>query len=166
MKLTTHSAEETASLGCRLGAACRGGEVILLEGDLGAGKTTLAQGLAAGLGVVSPVTSPTFIMLREYDGRVPLYHFDFYRLEGTGRAVDLEFGDYLAADGVCVIEWPSYAPEIIPPAYLRVALRVTGEETREVTLEAVGARYETLLAAAQAETATPSGARGAYGGGR
>src|SRR5690242_12161882 len=95
----TASAEETRRLGRCIGVSCRGNEVILLEGDLGSGKTTLAQGLAAGLGVAAPIISPTFIVLREYNGRLSLYHFDFYRLAGTERAVDLEFDQYLEAGG-------------------------------------------------------------------
>ena len=97
MLIKTTSPEETSQVGRLLGDVCQGGETILLEGDLGAGKTTFTQGLAAGLGVDAAVVSPTFIILREYDGRLPLYHFDFYRLEGTGRAVDLEFDEYLRA---------------------------------------------------------------------
>ena len=143
--LTTRSTEETRRVGQLLGEACRGGEVLLLEGDLGAGKTTLTQGVAAGLGVSALVISPTFILLREYEGRLPLYHFDFYRLEGTGRAVDLEFGDYLDAGGVCVVEWLSFAPELAPPAYLRVALCISGETSRTMTLEAMGRRHEELV---------------------
>ncbi len=145
MRIITHTPDETAELGRRLGEACRGGEVILLEGALGAGKTTLTQGMAAGLGVSVPVVSPTFVLLREYQGRLPLYHFDFYRLEDGDHAADLQFEDYLETDGVAVIEWPSYAAEVIPETYLRVALRDIGDDRREVVLEPVGARYEALV---------------------
>jgi tRNA threonylcarbamoyladenosine biosynthesis protein TsaE len=161
--LTTRSAEETRRVGRLLGESCRGGEVLLLEGDLGAGKTTLTQGVAAGLGVTASVISPTFILLREYEGRLPLYHFDFYRLEGTGRAVDLEFGEYLGAGGVCVIEWPAFAPEVAPPEYLRVELRISGETSRTLILEAVGRRHEELLGrleAALTPNPSPCGGRG------
>lgn len=145
MHVRTNSPEDTSAVGRRLGEACRGGEVILLEGDLGAGKTTLTQGIAAGLGVTGSVVSPTFIILREYSGRLPLYHFDFYRLEGTGRAVDLEFDEYLAAGGVCVIEWASYAPELIPDGHLLVSLRAVGPEQRELTLTATDAPSQALI---------------------
>ncbi len=145
MHVITHTPAETADLGRRLGVACRGGEVILLEGALGAGKTTLTQGLAAGLGVSAPVVSPTFVLLREYRGRLPLYHFDFYRLEDGDHAADLQFADYLETDGVAVIEWPSYAPEVISETYLRVTLRDAGDDQREVVLEPVGAYYEALV---------------------
>jgi len=145
MRIITPTPAETADLGRRLGEACCGGEVILLEGALGAGKTTLTQGLAAGLGVSAPVVSPTFVLLREYRGRLPLYHFDFYRLEGGDHAADLQFEDYLETDGVAVIEWPSYAAEVIPETYLRVALRDAGDNRREILLEPVGAYYEALV---------------------
>lgn len=145
MLIKTNAPEETGLVGRYVGAACRGGETILLEGDLGAGKTTFTQGLAEGLGVGDAVTSPTFIILREYEGRLPLYHFDFYRLEGTGRAVDLEFDEYLSAGGVCVIEWPSCAPELVPDDYLLVTLRAPGPTARELVLAASDARHQALI---------------------
>jgi len=150
MLIKTHAPEETSQVGRLLGNACRGGETILLEGDLGAGKTTLTQGLAAGLGVSAAVVSPTFIILREYEGRLPLYHFDFYRLEGTGRAVDLEFDDYLSAGGVCVVEWPSSAPELTPDDYLLLTIRTVGPAARELVLAASDARHQALIDALSA----------------
>jgi tRNA threonylcarbamoyladenosine biosynthesis protein TsaE len=144
----TSSAEETRRLGRCIGVSCRGDEVILLEGDLGSGKTTLAQGLAAGLDIAAPIVSPTFIVLREYGGRLSLYHFDFYRLAGTERAVDLEFDQYLEAGGVCVIEWPSCAPEMVPAEYLRLDLSVGGASERTIVLSSVGARHREMAAAA------------------
>ncbi len=143
---SSRSAEETTRLGRAIGAACIGGEVVLLEGELGAGKTTLTRGIAEGLGVESGVVSPTFILMREYEGRLPLYHFDFYRLEGAEREVDVEFGDYFAAGGVCVVEWPSHAPAVVPDGYLRVGLAVCGESERALSLSAVGAAHSKLLA--------------------
>lgn len=145
LQLITTSAEETHGVGVCLAECCRGGEVVLLQGELGAGKTTLAQGIAVGLGVTAPVVSPTFIVLREYEGRLPLYHFDFYRLDGAARAVDVEFDEYLSAGGVCVIEWPAHAPALIPSAYLAITLAVSGVESRDLRCEAVGARYARLL---------------------
>jgi tRNA threonylcarbamoyladenosine biosynthesis protein TsaE len=104
-----------------VGRACRGGEVILLEGPLGAGKTALAQGIAAGLGVTDAVTSPSFTILKEYAGRLALAHFDFYRVD-PARLVDVEFDDYLGAGGVCVLEWASRVPHVVPPDHLIVTL--------------------------------------------
>lgn len=155
-------------MGRRLGACCRGGEVVLLRGELGAGKTTLTQGIAEGLGVTAPVISPTFIVLREYEGRVPLYHFDFYRLENTARAEDVgvEFEEYLHVGGVCVIEWPSHAPAFIPAEYLAITLDVRGAEEREVRLEALGAGGARLRACLEgAVAAVPGELDGARGGG-
>lgn len=153
LEIITNSAAQTQALGRLIGAACQGGEVVLLRGDLGAGKTTLTQGIAAGLGVMAPVISPTFIVLREYEGRLPLYHFDFYRLEGTGRAVDLEFDDYVGGAGVCVVEWPAHAPELVPAEYLQITLEPRGEESRALRCEAVGARYVALCERVRAEAA-------------
>lgn len=153
-RIETTSPEQTARLGRLLGAACRGGEVILLQGELGAGKTTLTQGLARGLGIAAQVNSPTFIVLREYEGRLPLYHFDFYRLDHTGRAVDLEFDDYLRGDGVCVIEWPSHAPEMTPDDHLLVEIQLGGDTSRMVTLRASGPRHQALLAAVDLQFVT------------
>ncbi len=153
MLIKTTSPEETSQVGWLLGDVCQGGETILLEGDLGTGKTTFTQGLAAGLGVDAAVVSPTFIILREYDGRLPLYHFDFYRLEGTGRAVDLEFDEYLRAGGVCVIEWPSCAPELVPDDYLLVTIRPGELSTRELILAATDARHQALIDALSAALA-------------
>lgn len=133
------------ALGRRLGRAARRGDVLVLDGELGAGKTTLTQGVGAGLGVTEHIVSPTFVVLREYAGRLPLYHFDLYRFEGSVRAADLEFGDYVDGDGVTVIEWPSHAPELLPSSYLRVALRDGGDGTRTITVEAIGDANRHLL---------------------
>lgn len=109
----SHGAEQTREAGEMLGRICRGGEVILLEGPLGAGKTVFTQGVARGLGIKEPTTSPTFTILKEYNGRLALAHFDFYRVD-TARAVDVEFDDYVGATGVCVMEWASRVPHVIP----------------------------------------------------
>ena len=145
MRLTSLSPQDTAAVGRILGRACRGGELILLEGELGAGKTTLAQGIAAGLGVKASVVSPTFVLLREYQGRLPLYHFDFYRLEGTCRDVDLEFDDYLTGDGVCVVEWPRFVPGFVSRNHLQIKLTAHGPDRREIELNGVGSPQWDLL---------------------
>lgn len=147
MVITTTTPEQTRRAGRLLGQACRGGEVILLEGELGAGKTTLAQGLGAGLGIASPIISPTFVLLRVYEGRLPLYHFDFYRLAGTGRAVDLEFDDYFNAGGVCIVEWPSNGPDLDPAGYLRLTFHIRDGTNRDIVLEPSDARHADLAAA-------------------
>jgi tRNA threonylcarbamoyladenosine biosynthesis protein TsaE len=142
--------DETRRAGQALGAACRGGEVILLEGPLGAGKTALAQGIAAGLDIAQDVTSPSFTILKEYRGRLALAHFDFYRVDAQ-RAVDLEFADYLGQGGVCVVEWASRVPQVVPADYLCVELRYapvgTPPDTRLLRAWSAGPRHAALLAA-------------------
>ncbi len=121
LRWDSYGPRHTYRIGEALGRACEGGEVIVLEGPLGAGKTALAQGIAAGLGVTSVVTSPTFTILKEYQGRLALAHFDFYRVD-PARAVDLEFADYLTSQGVCVVEWASRVPHVVPPKHLLITL--------------------------------------------
>lgn len=115
MIIETHSAEETFRLGEELGRKARPGQVYCLNGDLGVGKTVLTQGFAAGLGIEGPVSSPTFTILQEYpEGRIPLYHFDVYRLAEAEELDEIGFDDYLNGDGVCLIEWAERFPETIP----------------------------------------------------
>ena len=103
--LVTHSARETQALAARLAQRLEPGDVLWLSGDLGAGKTTFTQGLGRGLGVAAPINSPTFVLIREYAGRLPLYHIDLYRLGDAREVAALGLSDYLAGDGVCVLEW-------------------------------------------------------------
>ena len=106
MTFTTHSAVETEALGERLAARLTGGEVIAYTGDLGAGKTAFTRGLARGLGITDRVTSPTFTIVNEYEGgRLPLFHFDMYRLSSSDELYDIGWEDYLARGGVCAVEW-------------------------------------------------------------
>jgi len=146
----SHSPEQTHITGELLGGVCQGGEVIWLEGPLGAGKTVLAQGIARGLGVEEAVTSPTFMLLKEYSGRLPFNHFDFYRLEGSERNISLEFAEYQDSRAVCVVEWAEYAPGFLPDQYLHLQLRYVSATKRAVVLLPVGTRYETLLRQFQA----------------
>ncbi len=113
--IISHSPDETFLLGKEVGAALRGGEVLALDGDLGAGKTHFVKGLAAGLGHMGEVTSPTFTLVHEYtEGRLPLYHFDFYRLESEAEVVRIGLDDYLDMGGVAAIEWASKFPGLLP----------------------------------------------------
>jgi len=124
-------------LGQRIGAAADAGMVICLDGNLGAGKTTLAQAIARGLDVPSDcyVTSPSFAIMHEYlGGRLPMYHMDFYRLEDSSEVLDLGFEEYFYGDGVTVIEWSERARDIIPAAGLHIALRIINVNEREVTI--------------------------------
>ncbi len=129
----SHSAEETIALGRTTAATLRRGDVLALCGDLGAGKTHFVKGLAAGFGAQTGVTSPTFTLIHEYPGgRLPLYHFDFYRLEDEDEALKIGLDEYLDGDGVSVIEWADKFPALLPPhtRWLRFTHREDG--TREI----------------------------------
>ena len=133
--MITHSPQETRALGCRLAGLLQPGDVLLLLGDLGAGKSELTRGVAEGLGVTATVTSPSFTILNVYDdGSIPLYHFDWYRLESAEELYEMGMDEYLGGDGVAVVEWPSQCPEAIPESYLEVKIQPLGESERCITL--------------------------------
>ncbi len=111
----TNSSDETLALGEKLGREATPGTVITLSGDLGVGKTVFAKGFAIGLGISDPITSPTFTILCEYDsGRIPLYHFDVYRIADPEEMFEVGFDDYICGDGVCLIEWAELIEELLP----------------------------------------------------
>ncbi len=141
--LQTNTVEETHALGRKIGSAVRGNMVILLDGDLGAGKTTLTQGIAQGLGVKRNVTSPTFTILKVYKGRMPLYHIDAYRLEGISQ--DLGFEELMEDNGLTVIEWSQFVPDLVPEENLKISIRLGNEDSRMFEMSASGAAYEQLL---------------------
>lgn len=119
--------EETIALGENLGASLQPGDILLLEGDLGAGKTTLTQGLAKGLGVTEFVNSPTFVIINEYfTGRLPLYHMDLYRVEEEAQLYDLGVEEYFYGNGVCVVEWPEIARAFLPEDFAQLSLAHDG----------------------------------------
>ncbi len=144
--LNSRSARETARIGRVLGQLAEPGDVFLLSGDLGTGKTCLTQGIAKGLGINDYVRSPTFVLVTIHQGRLPLYHIDIYRLDEVAEVVDLGLEEYLAGDGVSVIEWASKALDVFPQPYLLVTLEYEGESERVIQLEPRGERYERLLA--------------------
>lgn len=138
-ELITHSAGETRLLGERLAAQLCGGDVLLLCGELGAGKSELARGVARGLGIAGPVTSPSFTILQLYTGgRLTLYHFDWYRLGSAEELYELSMDEYLYGDGVCLVEWPDKAPEALPDRRLRIDIESLGGDMRRVTLSSEG----------------------------
>ncbi len=127
--IETHSAAETFAVGERLGREAAAGQILCLEGDLGAGKTVLAQGIAAGLGIDEPVNSPTFTILQVYDGgRLPLYHFDAYRLEEPEELYEIGYEEYFFGQGLTVVEWPSQIAELIPEDAVRITIRKDPEK--------------------------------------
>ena len=137
--MITHSAAETRALGARLARVLRPGDTVLLEGGLGAGKSELARGVARGLGVSSPVPSPSFTILNVYDeGRVPLYHFDWYRIESPEEISEMGMEEQIGGDGIALIEWSGRAKECLPARALRVDIRVVDDETREITFSPLG----------------------------
>lgn len=138
----TTSEEETRRLGRAIAALARAGDVLILDGDLGAGKTRFTQGFAAGLGIEEQVTSPTFTLVRPYEGgRLTLNHADLYRTEGD-EAVDLVLSELDLAGGVCVVEWGEPAASLLPAGHLEVRLRLgEHDDDRMVTLTAVGSQW-------------------------
>ena len=118
------AADDTLAFGACLGRACRGGDLILLAGELGGGKTTLTRGIARGLGVAeaTPITSPTFNIVHEYRGRLELFHFDLYRLSGEDELYEIGFDDYLERNGVTVIEWPDRLGSLVPEEHLSITM--------------------------------------------
>lgn len=147
----TQNAAETRALAARLGTRLQPGDTLCLAGDLGAGKTTFTQGLALGLSLPpdEPVNSPTFTLVSEHPGgRVPLYHFDVYRLLDSSGLYDLAFDEYLSGDGVVVIEWADKIADALPADRLDIAFAAEGgPDTRQLVFTAHGARAEELLAA-------------------
>lgn len=142
----SRSPEQTRRLGARLGAVLRPGDVICLQGDLGAGKTTFVQGVAKGWGSQDAVSSPTFLLVNEYrraDGSL-LFHMDAYRLDSAPEAEELDL-DSMLADGALLIEWPERIDGLVPPEHLWVKLEHVDEEERELKFKAAGARYDELL---------------------
>ena len=139
MDYLSHSVEETEALGRRLGAALGPGAVVAYRGDLGAGKTAFTRGLAQGLGCAGRVTSPTFTIVNEYAGPLPLFHFDLYRLEGPEDLFDIGWEDYLDRGGVCALEWSERAAEALPAGTVTVTIRrrEESEDWRRITIEGV-----------------------------
>ncbi|PKM83392.1 MAG: tRNA (adenosine(37)-N6)-threonylcarbamoyltransferase complex ATPase subunit type 1 TsaE [Firmicutes bacterium HGW-Firmicutes-14] len=167
MEILSSSPEKTIEVGRALGALLKPGDVICLEGDLGAGKTHFAKGIALGLGVGEHVTSPTFTLINEYEGRLPMYHVDAYRLEDEDEAYELGLEEYLYGTGVTIIEWPGNIRQILPGEHLEVKiifpgighdsdLTGTGStedfnsaekafNTRKMVIKPAGKRYERLI---------------------
>jgi tRNA threonylcarbamoyladenosine biosynthesis protein TsaE len=136
----------TAALGRRLGELLFPGAVVALIGPMGAGKTTLTQSIASGLGAEPrQVTSPTFALVHEYEGRVPLYHFDTYRLNDVKAFIDLGVSEYFQSAGVCVVEWADRVETALPEEHLRVTIEPIGEDQRRFKFESRGIGYEELV---------------------
>ncbi|MDP3880411.1 MAG: tRNA (adenosine(37)-N6)-threonylcarbamoyltransferase complex ATPase subunit type 1 TsaE [Dehalococcoidales bacterium] len=145
LELVSHSPEQTQELGKRLGELAQPGDVFLLVGNLGAGKTCLTQGIARGLGIQEYALSPSFVIIRELYGRLPLYHIDLYRLDRIEESMDLGLDDYLYGRGVSVIEWADKALSILPAEHILIRISYLDEVERSFRLEPVGPRYHEIM---------------------
>ena len=135
MEYLSHSPEETEQLGEQLGRTLRPGSVVAYRGDLGMGKTAFTRGLARGLGCTCRVTSPTFTIVNEYSGALPLFHFDMYRLDSSDELFDIGWEDYLSRGGVCAVEWSERVEDALPEDTLWISIaRGNGENDRIITV--------------------------------
>ncbi len=138
MKIYTSSPEETYEFAKDFAKELSPGEILCMYGDLGAGKTLFAQGVAAGLGITDHVNSPTFTIVNEYEGRLPLYHFDVYRISDPDEMYEAGFDDYINGEGVCLIEWAELIEDIIPTPRKKITIlrsKTNPDSEREITIE-------------------------------
>ncbi|NLZ39084.1 MAG: tRNA (adenosine(37)-N6)-threonylcarbamoyltransferase complex ATPase subunit type 1 TsaE [Firmicutes bacterium] len=147
VKIETLNEKETESLGKRIGEQLFPGAVIYLDGELGAGKTVFARGIALGLGVKTPITSPTFVLLQQHQGRLPFYHFDLYRLEDEDELYEIGLDECLDGDGVSLIEWAGKFPEYLHWPALTVRINNLGACKRQICLCAENKPYQQILEA-------------------
>ncbi len=146
LDLISHSPEQTQKLGRRIGELALPGEVFLLIGDLGAGKTCLTQGIAWGLGIKEYALSPSFVIMRELYGRLPIFHIDLYRLDRIEESIDLGLDDYLYGRGVCVVEWAEKALSIMPAEHLLIKIGYLSDSERSFKVEPSGQHYSEMVA--------------------
>ncbi|MSQ94124.1 MAG: tRNA (adenosine(37)-N6)-threonylcarbamoyltransferase complex ATPase subunit type 1 TsaE [Gemmataceae bacterium] len=144
--IDVQSLAETETLGRRLAQHLFPGAVVALIGSLGAGKTHFVRAIAQGLGIANPdvVTSPTFVLIQEYDARLPIYHFDAYRLPSEAAFADLGVHEYFQGDGVCLIEWADKVPACLPSERLEIRITITGAQMRRFEITGIGPRYEAV----------------------
>ena len=146
LELVTHSPEQTQKLGTHLGRLAQPGGIFLLVGKLGAGKTCLTQGIAWGLGIKEYALSPSFVIVRELCGRLPLYHIDLYRLDLTQEIMDLGLDDYLYGKGVCVVEWAEKGLSLLPEEHLLIEIDYLSDTERRFHFKPRGKRYAEIVA--------------------
>ena len=145
VETVSHSPRVTRDIGRTLGQHARPGHVFLLSGPLGAGKTCLAQGVLWGLGADELARSPTFVLVSQYDARLPMYHIDLYRLDSSQEMLDLGLDEYLYGEGVSVVEWADKAPGLFPDEHLSIRIETLGESERRFTMSANAPSYEEVL---------------------
>ena len=144
INIETQSFEETVEFGKKLGYILKPGDIICLSGDLGTGKTALTNGIAKALGIDSYITSPTFTLVNEYEGSIPLYHFDVYRISDPDEMFDIGFDEYINGEGITIIEWGEQINEILPEEIIRVNIKKNldkGLDVREISIEFIGEKY-------------------------
>jgi len=146
LELTSHSPEQTQQLGARIGELTLPGDILLLVGALGTGKTCLTQGIAWGLGIKEYALSPSFVIVRELHGRLPLYHIDLYRLDHIEEIVELGLDDYLYGGGICVVEWAEKGLSVLPTEHLMIQISYLSDSERSFQLKPSGKRYLQILA--------------------
>ena len=156
VSLRSHSPEETGRIGAALGRYAEAGDLFLLCGELGTGKTCLTQGVARGLEIDEHVGSPTFILVAIHQGRLPLYHIDLYRLDRVKEVLELGLEEYLEGKGVSVVEWADKALGVFPLPFLLVTLVYQGEGERLIHMEPRGERYDRLVQQVQSELSGPA----------
>lgn len=153
--MTTTSPDETRALGAALATVSVPGDLVCLWGELGAGKTVLAKGFGAGLGVQATITSPTFVLMSEYEGRLPLFHLDLYRLVDAADALAGGLIDERQAAGVAIVEWPDRMGVTLPAARLDLRIEGSGDDVRRITIESRSPRLGRYVAVARAFGAAP-----------
>lgn len=145
MQIISHSPKETTSLGKRVARLLKKGDVIALFGTLGSGKTTFVKGLAYGLGVRKIVNSPSFVLLKNYQGRLTLYHFDFYRIKDSKEIYNLGYQEYIFADGIAAIEWSERIEPCLPQNYLKIVFILKNETKRLIKIIPQGKSYKRFV---------------------
>ena len=146
LDLISHSPEQTQRLGVGIGELALPGDILLLVGTLGTGKTCLTQGIAWGLGIEEYALSPSFVIVREHYGRLPLYHVDLYRLDHIEEIAELGLDDYLYGNGICVVEWAEKGLSVLPVEHLLIQISYLSDTERSFQLKASGKRYLEILA--------------------
>ena len=145
LEMVSNSAAQTRNMGMKLGKSAAAGDVILLVGPLGAGKTCLTQGIARGLGIHEYTASPSFVLVREYQGKLPLYHIDLYRLDKIEEVTQLGLDDYLYGNGVCVVEWADKGLGVLPEEHLLIEMQIVSPLKRRLSFMPRGTRYLEML---------------------
>lgn len=144
MKIVAKTVKDTVNTGFMLGKILRIGDVVCLTGDLGTGKTALTGGIAKAIGIDGYITSPTFTIINEYEGKIPLYHFDVYRIAESEEMFEIGFEEYISGNGIVVIEWAELIQEILPQEYIYINIKKdykAGENLRIINIEFFGQRY-------------------------